>query len=150
MKQISKCTLSMALFAVTMTAGGYAANASDITVMGYRGPFEENYVKSVIELFMKGHPDIKVTYFGVQNAATSLGNMRAQRDAPQVNAVIYDLSVAKIAQEEGLVADLNTDKIPNYVDISEVGKDLGGGAIQTAGLNATRVPWQLVTSPCIQ
>ncbi len=129
MNQISKFTLSIALFAVTMTAGGYSANASDITVMGYRGPFEENYVKSVIEPFMKGHPDIKVTYFGVQNAATSLGNMRAQRDAPQVNAVIYDLSVAKIAQEEGLVADINTDKIPNYADISEIGKDLGGAAI---------------------
>ncbi|MGF9564322.1 extracellular solute-binding protein [Neorhizobium sp. JUb45] len=128
MKRISTRVLSATLFAATMLSGAYA-NAADITVMGYRGPFEENYTKAVIQPFMKAHPDIKVTYYGVQNAANSLGNMRAQRDAPQVNAVIYDLSVAKIAKEEGLVADLDTSKLSNYADVSEIGKDLGGAAI---------------------
>ncbi len=128
MKRISRHVLSATLFAATMLSGAYA-NAADITVMGYRGPFEDNYKKAVIEPFMKAHPNIKVNYYGVQNAATSLGNMRAQRDAPQVNAVIYDLSVAKIAKEEGLVADLDTSKLSNYADVSDIGKDLGGAAI---------------------
>jgi len=128
MKRISTHVLSATLFAATMLSGAYA-NAADITVMGYRGPFEDNYKKAVIEPFMKAHPDIKVNYYGVQNAATSLGNMRAQRDASQVNAVIYDLSVAKIAKEEGLVADLDTSKLSNYADVSDIGKDLGGAAI---------------------
>lgn len=129
MKSISMKVLSATLLAASVLSGSYAANAAEITVMGYRGPFEENYVKAVVEPFMKAHPDIKVTFYGVQNAATSLGNMRAQKDAPQVNAVIYDLSVAKIAKEEGLVADLDTAKIPSYADIADIGKDLGGFAI---------------------
>lgn len=129
MKRISKSAVFASLFAATTLAGSLAASAADITVMGYRGPFEENYKKAVIEPFMKAHPDINVTFYGVQNAATSLGNMRAQKDAPQVNAVIYDLSVAKIAKEEGLVTDIDTAKIPNYADVTDIGKELGGSAI---------------------
>ncbi|WP_077118200.1 extracellular solute-binding protein [Agrobacterium rosae] len=125
---ISMKVLSATFFAATMLSGAYAS-AAEITVMGYRGPFEENYMKSVIQPFMKANPDIKVNYYGVQNAATSLGNMRAQRDAPQVNAVIYDLSVAKIAKEEGLVAELDTSKTTNYADLFDIGKELGGAAI---------------------
>lgn len=128
MKISVKCFLSATFLAVG-TLSGVAANAAEITVMGYRGPFEENYKKAVIEPFMKAHPDIKINYYGVQNAATSLGNMRAQRDAPQVNAVIYDLSVAKIAKEEGLVTEVDAAKVPNFADISDNGKELGTAAI---------------------
>lgn len=106
-----------------------AANAAEITVMGYRGAFQDNYVKAVIEPFQKEHPDIKVTYYGVQNAATSLGNMRAQKSSPQTDAVIYDLSVAKIADEEGLVEKLDPALLKNYADIADLGKELAGGAI---------------------
>jgi putative spermidine/putrescine transport system substrate-binding protein len=105
------------------------AHAVEITVMGYRGAFEDNYMKAVVEPFMKKYPDIKVNYYGVLNAATSLGNMRAQKDAPQANAVIYDLSVAKIAKEEGLVAEIDLAKVPSYADIAGIGKQLGGFAI---------------------
>lgn len=119
--------ISATLFALALST--VAADAAEITVMGYRGAFEENYVKSVIKPFEAAHPDIKVNFFGVQNAATSLGNMRAQKDAPSVNAVIYDLSVAKIASEEGLVADIPLDQLASYGDIYSIGKQLGGKAI---------------------
>ncbi|MET3793683.1 extracellular solute-binding protein [Aquamicrobium terrae] len=125
MKKLSCYLIATALGSAFATI----AIAQEITVMGYRGAFEENYVKAVIQPFEAAHPDIKVKYFGVQNAATSLGNMRAQKDAPAVNAVIYDLSVAKIASEEGLVEDISLDKLPNYADLSDIGKDLGGKAI---------------------
>lgn len=128
MKCISTKILSTALLATTLL-GGHAANAAEITVMGYRGPFEDNYTKAVIEPFMKAHPDIKVIFYGVQNAATSLGNMRSQKNAPQVNAVIYDLSVAKIAKEENLITDIDTSKLSNYANLANIGKDLGGAAI---------------------
>jgi putative spermidine/putrescine transport system substrate-binding protein len=117
------------LTAATVLANGWSAYAADITVMGYRGAFEENYMKAVVQPFMVAHPDIKVNYYGVQNAATSLGNMRAQKDAPQVNAVIYDLSVAKIAREEDLLADADMSKVPNYADLADIGKQLGGYAM---------------------
>ena len=129
MKTIRRRIVSSALTIATLLAGGYAASAAEITVMGYFGPFENNYVKAVIEPFMKGHPDIKVTYFGVLNAAASLGNLRAQKAAPQVDAVIFDLSVAKVAREEGLLANVDAARISNYADLAEIGKDLGGYAM---------------------
>lgn len=126
----SQLTSLMAFAAASISFGSIAAaQVADITVMGYRGAFQDNYQKAVIQPFNEAHPNIKVTFFGVQNAATSLGNMRAQKDAPQANAVIYDLSVAKIASEEGLVADLDTAKITNYADLADIGKELGGAAI---------------------
>lgn len=118
---------SLALSVSAMTV--FAANAAEITVMGYRGAFQDNYVKAVIEPFQKEHPDIKVTYYGVQNAATSLGNMRAQKSSPQTDAVIYDLSVAKIADEEGLVEKLDPASLKNYADVADLGKELAGAAI---------------------
>ncbi|NKW81876.1 extracellular solute-binding protein [Ochrobactrum pecoris] len=118
---------SLALSVSAMTV--LAANAAEITVMGYRGAFQDNYVKAVIEPFQKEHPDIKVTYYGVQNAATSLGNMRAQKSSPQTDAVIYDLSVAKIADEEGLVEKLDPASLKNYADVADLGKELAGSAI---------------------
>lgn len=109
---------------------GGAVQAADITVMGYRGgSFEENYVKAVIEPFMAANPDVNVTFFGVQNAATALGQMRAQKDDPGADVVIFDLSVAKIAEAEGLVETLDLDKIAAYGDLHDIGKDLGGAAL---------------------
>ncbi len=119
--------LVMAAVASMMLAG--AAQAADITVMGYRGAFEENYVRTVVEPFMAANPDINVAYFGVQNAATALGQMRAQKDNPGANIVIFDLSVAKIAAAEELVADLDTGAIAPYGDLHDIGKELGGLAI---------------------
>ncbi|EWY38319.1 ABC transporter substrate-binding protein [Skermanella stibiiresistens SB22] len=123
-------SLSSTAFGATLLVTGaiQGANATDITVMGYRGAFQDNYVKAVIEPFQAAHPDIKVTFYGVQNAATSLGLMRAQKDAPQTDAVIYDLSVAKIARDEGLVREIDLSRIPNYASLSDVGKELGGFA----------------------
>lgn len=126
----SSKTAYFASFAFSLSIlATWNADAAEITVMGYRGAFQDNYVKAVIDPFQKEHPDIKVTYYGVQNAATSLGNMRAQKSSPQTDAVIYDLSVAKIADEEGLVEKLDTASLKNYADVAELGKELGGGAI---------------------
>lgn len=72
---------SLALSVSVMTV--FVANAAEITVMGYRGAFQDNYTAQVIEPFQKEHPDIKVTYYGVQNAVISLGNMRAQKSSPR-------------------------------------------------------------------
>jgi len=103
-------------------------NAQEITVMGYSGSFQDNYVKAVIEPFAAANPDIKVTYYGTQNSATALGNLRTQRDAPQTDVVIFDLSIAKIATDEGLLAELEFEDVPNLADIADVGRELGGFA----------------------
>jgi len=114
--------------AALLAAGLSSAEAAEITVMGYRGAFQENYVKAVVEPFEKANPDIKVTFFGVQNAAVSLGTMRAQKDSPQTDVVIFDLSVAKIARDEGLIAELDTAKLKSWSELGQVGRELGGFA----------------------
>lgn len=133
MKQLTHQASRILILTMAASLGGVAlpvaALATDITVMGYRGAFQDSYEEAVIRPFEKQHPDIKVIYYGVQNAATSLGNMRAQKSSPQTDAVIYDLSVAKIASEEGLVEDLDISTLSNYADLIDVGQDLGGKAI---------------------
>jgi putative spermidine/putrescine transport system substrate-binding protein len=128
MKNTTISILSAVLLTGTMQGMG-SAKATEITVMGYRGAFEENYVRAVVKPFMKIYPDIQVTHFGAQNAGTELATMRAQKAAPQANAVIFDLSVAKIARDEGLVVNLDTTKISNYADLADLGKDLDGYAM---------------------
>ena len=110
MKRSSRAAVAV----LCLSAAGAVApvQAAEITIMGYRGAFEQNYVKAVIEPFMKAHPDISVVYAGVQNAAAALGNLRAQKSSPQANAVIIDLSVAKIARDEGLLAELDLPAFP--------------------------------------
>ncbi|WZB69989.1 hypothetical protein WJ968_29690 [Achromobacter xylosoxidans] len=76
MKRSSRAAL--AVFCLSAAGAPWApAQAHEITLMGYRGAFEQNYVKAVIEPFMEAHPDISVVYAGVQNAAAALGNLTA-------------------------------------------------------------------------
>lgn len=121
-------TLTTTVAISALLAGSTAVGAAEITVMGYRGAFQDNYVKAVVEPFEKANPDVKVTFFGVQNAAVSLGTMRAQKDAPQTDVVIFDLSVAKIAHDEGLISEIDTKKLKNWNDLGEVGRELGAFA----------------------
>jgi putative spermidine/putrescine transport system substrate-binding protein len=96
-----------------------------IVVMGYSGAFEDNYKKSVIEPFMAAHPDIKVTYYGVHDAATELGQLRAQKKSPEVNVVITDLSVGNILNREGMLARPDPAALPNYAQLGGQGRELG-------------------------
>ena len=57
------------------------------------------------------------------------GQSARAKSSPQANAVIIDLSVAKIARDEGLLAELDLARIPAYGDLADLGKDLGAAAI---------------------
>jgi len=120
---------NLALMGAMMSLVAAGAEAQEITVMGYGGSFQDNYVKAVIEPFAQAFPDIKVTYYATLSSATALANLRTQRDAPQTDAVIFDLSIAKIARDEGLLTELSVADVPNMVDIANVGRELGGFAV---------------------
>jgi len=121
--------MKTAWFTTMLAMVAVSAQAQEITVMGYSGSFQDNYVKAVVEPFAQAFPDIKVTYYGVENSAVSLGNLRTQRDAPQTDVVIFDLSIAKIASDEGLLTELKLADVPNMADIANVGRELGGFAV---------------------
>ncbi|BAF87800.1 ABC opine/polyamine transporter periplasmic binding protein [Azorhizobium caulinodans ORS 571] len=90
---------------------------SNITVMAYSGLFQERYTKAVIEPFMKAHPDIKVTYFPLPSSAAMLGNLRAQKAAPQTDVAIMDVSVSKAGTDEGLFTKIDETNAPNVKDL---------------------------------
>jgi len=119
--------LAFAASALALTLGSAQAQ-EEIVLMGYSALFQDNYVKAVVEPFEQENPDIKVTYYGIQNAANALATLRTQKDAPQTDVVLFDLSIAKTAADEGLLAELDPTQVPNLADIDKVGFGLGNTA----------------------
>jgi putative spermidine/putrescine transport system substrate-binding protein len=72
------------------------------TLAAYSGIFEDNYRPAVVEPFMRANPGIKVTYYSADTSASTLGLLRAQKAAPQIDVAVIDVSVAKAATDEGL------------------------------------------------
>jgi putative spermidine/putrescine transport system substrate-binding protein len=91
-----------------------------VTLAGYSGLFHEKYAKAVVEPFMAKYPNVKVNYYEQQNSAQILGTLRAQKGSPQIDAAILDISVAKIATDEGLFAAFDDNAIPNAKDLYEM------------------------------
>ena len=89
-----------------------------ITLAAYAGIFQENYEPAVVEPFRRAHPGIKVTYYSMGNSAQALGQLRAQKAAPQVDVVMMDVSVAKAASDEGLFEPLDPASMPVLKELS--------------------------------
>jgi putative spermidine/putrescine transport system substrate-binding protein len=94
-----------------------AAAQQTVTLMAYSGLFQERYAKAVVEPFMKANPGIKVEYFPVRSSAEMLGNLRAQKAAPQADVVIMDVSVSKAATDEKLLTKIDEKNVPNVADL---------------------------------
>lgn len=112
----SKIAASLALAIGLMPLAATAAETT-VTVMAYSGLFQERYTKAVVEPFMKANPDIKVTYFPMPSSALMLGNLRAQKTAPQADVVIMDASVSKAGTDEGLFVKIDETNVPNVADL---------------------------------
>jgi len=109
-------TAIAALFALGLTAPSAMAQQT-VTVMAYSGLFQDRYTKAVVEPFMKANPGIKVEYFPMPNSAQMLGNLRAQKAAPQADVVIMDVSVSKAATDEKLLTKIDDKNVPNIADL---------------------------------
>ncbi|WP_341991565.1 ABC transporter substrate-binding protein [Azorhizobium sp. AG788] len=109
-------TGALAALAISLLSQVAAAETT-VTVMAYSGLFQERYTKAVVEPFMKAHPDIKITYFPVNSSAAMLGNVRAQKAAPQADVVIMDVSVSKAGTDEGLFTKIDEANVPNVKDL---------------------------------
>jgi putative spermidine/putrescine transport system substrate-binding protein len=111
------------------TAGSGTGAAREITLLAFQtGGFREQYVTAVTEPFEREHPDVKVTFYGVRNSATELAVLRAhkgQDGPPPADVTVIDLSVAKIARDEGLFEEIRRDRVPNGASLGPVGAELG-------------------------
>lgn len=113
-----KPALKIATFCAALGAfAGPALAETNLTLMAYSGLFQERYTKAILEPFMKAHPDIKVTYFPLPSSAAMLGNLRAQKAAPQADVVIMDVSVSKAGTDEGLFTKIDESNVPNVKDL---------------------------------
>jgi putative spermidine/putrescine transport system substrate-binding protein len=96
-----------------------SAQERTITVAAYSGVFEENYKAAVIEPFLRSHPGIKINYFGMPNSAQMLGTLRAQKAAPQIDVMLFDLTFAKAAADEGLFEAIPRDSLPVLAELDQ-------------------------------
>ncbi|MBI1777629.1 MAG: ABC transporter substrate-binding protein [Proteobacteria bacterium] len=116
----------MTALALTVSVAARAqAPSGEITLQAYAGIFQDNYVPAVVEPFMKKFPGVKVNYFQGGNSAQMLGNLRAQKSSPQIDVTIQDVSVQKIANDEGLYAELDPAELPNLNDLAPMARVAG-------------------------
>jgi putative spermidine/putrescine transport system substrate-binding protein len=108
---ITRRTLGAGVLAAPFIRPAWAQERS-ITFAGYSGIFQENYQAAVIDPFMRKFPNIKVNYFPGASSAATLGMLRAQKAAPQLDVALLDVSVAKAGTDEGLFEPLDKAAIP--------------------------------------
>jgi putative spermidine/putrescine transport system substrate-binding protein len=94
----------------------------EVTLMAYAGVFKDNYVKAVVEPCMAQYPGIEVTYQEGQNSAQMLAQLRTQKDDPQVDVVIMDVSIADTGNQEGLFQPLDPAVVTNLADLYDDAK----------------------------
>ncbi|MBP2231909.1 putative spermidine/putrescine transport system substrate-binding protein [Azospirillum agricola] len=83
-----------------------------LTLASFSGVFQENYHAAVVEPFMAAHPGIRVSYAGMRNSAEMLGTLRAQRNAPQLDVVLLDMTSARVASGESLFEPIARESLP--------------------------------------
>jgi putative spermidine/putrescine transport system substrate-binding protein len=118
-RAILAAVAAMATAAVAPVQAQDASISGAITLAAYSGIFQDNYMKAVVEPFMKRFPNVKVTFYPVQNSAQMLGVLRAQKENPQIDVVIMDVSIAKVGTDEGLFSSLDPNAIPSLNDLYE-------------------------------
>lgn len=105
-------------FALAVLAAGLmtgtAIGQTKVTFAGYPGLFQDVYTKTVLEPFMAANPDITIEYYTPGNSAQILGALRAQKDAPQVDLALMDVTVAKAGTDEGLF-DVIDESVSSHV-----------------------------------
>ena len=95
-----------------------SAQERSITFAAYSGVFQENYQAAVVEPFMKSHPGIKVNYYAGASSAATLGMLRAQKAAPQVDVAVLDVTLAKAGTDEGLFDAIDASSVPALAQLS--------------------------------
>lgn len=106
-----------AAVACTLLAATPARAETTVTFAGASGLFQELYTKAVLAPFMKANPDIKVVYFAPGNSAATLGVLRAQKAAPQVDVAFLDISIAKAGSDEGLFDPIDASVTAHVNDL---------------------------------
>lgn len=117
MRNLLRLAVTVAMGSTVLMAAPAQAQQKTINLMAYAGVFQDLYDKAVIQPFMKANPDIKVNFIPIVFSGQMLGQLRAQKAAPQVDAVIMDIGVSKSATDEELFEKITAANVPNIKDL---------------------------------
>ncbi|MGZ9724133.1 extracellular solute-binding protein [Rhizobium miluonense] len=108
---IASAVVGLGLFA------GAASAQTVVTLGGYGELFADQYKKAVVDAFNASQTEVKVEYYAIGGSAQILGTLRAQKAAPQVDAVIMDIGVAKAGTDEGLFDKVDESVSKHVADL---------------------------------
>lgn len=100
-----------------ISRGARAASNQTLTLCSYSGVFERIYRRAVVEPFMRAHPGIAVSFYGVPTSAQMLAMLRVQRRSPQIDVCLLDVVSAKVATDENLLQPLDRKSIPTIAEL---------------------------------
>ncbi|HEU5430940.1 MAG TPA: ABC transporter substrate-binding protein [Thermomicrobiales bacterium] len=100
---------------------GAAAVSGSITLLAYSGEFRDNYSKAVVEPCAKTL-GITVNYQDMNSSANGLATLRTQKDDPQIDVAIMDISIAAIGNTEGIFQPLDPSVVTNLSDLYDEAK----------------------------
>jgi putative spermidine/putrescine transport system substrate-binding protein len=125
MKRIYKQTLLATAIAVS-TAGANIASAKDLVIVSWGGAYTKSQQLAYHDPYMKLHPDIKIINDDSSSEATA--KIRAQAEAGNITWDVVDVVAADAITlcDEGLVEEINHDKVlAKAPDGTPASKDFG-------------------------
>jgi len=114
-----------ALLTAGFAALALPAAADPVRLMSYSDIFKDNYTETVITPF-NATSDAKVEYIGSTSSAVMLGQLRTQKNDPQIDVIMMDTTTAAIACAEGLVEPVNAQMMPVLNELDPQATSTGG------------------------
>ena len=115
--------LVVAVFACAVTAGSpfaAAAPAEELTVVAFGGTFGTTWNSVVVQPFAREHNADVRPISGL--SADILAKLRAQKDNPQIDVVMFNTDFAAIAARDNLLEPLDSVHVPNLNNIINVAR----------------------------
>jgi len=110
------CAVSMTAMAVALSAT--SANAEDLIVNGYGGPFESIIMTNIIEPFEEA-TGINVIYDAVGTSSEDFAKIKATRGNPGFDVNVMTATQSLDGCEAGLLTEFNNENTPNLEHLDE-------------------------------
>src|SRR5579871_2251771 len=102
--------------ASTGPSSGGGASPKTINMMMNGGLSQENWTKIVLDPFSKAH-GVTINVIP-SNSAPMLTRVRAERNAPTIDVVVWDDPIAVQARDDNLVEKVDPASVPNMKDLA--------------------------------
>jgi putative spermidine/putrescine transport system substrate-binding protein len=102
--------------ATSPSSGGGGSSAKSLNMMMNGGMSQENWTKIVLDPFSKAH-GVTINVIP-SNSAPMLTRVRAERNAPTIDVVVWDDPIAVQARDDNLVEKVDPASVPNMKDLA--------------------------------